>query len=165
LGKFRAPLTARQSGDLVSPTLLELWLKDIAGRPIGGHVLRGRADSGRVSWRLERVEEPEPLQATLAEDPSPAEMLARNVEQSLRRQAELLNLPIDMEDPKTMRLIADVANQTLNAGLRAQESALAAKRDGNRMPSARLLEAVRRADELCAADRKRAVPDPPDDAA
>jgi hypothetical protein len=114
------------------------------------------------SWRVERVEglggEPDharSLQATIAPDATPAEMLASNIQQSLRRQAELLNLPIDPDDPKTMRLIADVANQTLNAGLRAQETVLAAKRDGNRTPSARLLAAVARADALCAADRER----------
>jgi hypothetical protein len=48
---------------------------------------------------------------------------------ALRRQAELLDLPVDPADPRVNRLIADVANQTLNAALRAQENSLAAKSD------------------------------------
>jgi hypothetical protein len=48
---------------------------------------------------------------------------------ALRRQAELLDLPVDPDDPRVSRLVADVANQTLNAALRAQENSLAAKSD------------------------------------
>lgn len=88
----------------------------------------------------------------LPPDATPADLLAANLRRSLHRQAELLDLSIDPDDPKTNRLIADVANQTLNAALRAQENSLAPKRDGNRMASLRLMEAVRRAERLAEED-------------
>jgi hypothetical protein len=107
------------------------------------------------SWRVERVEglggEPDharSLQATIAPDATPAEMLASNIQQSLRRQAELLNLPIDPDDPKTMRLIADVANQTLNAGLRRARNR--SRRQARRQPHAERAAARRRCQGGCA---------------
>jgi hypothetical protein len=60
---------------------------------------------------------------------APSDYLAANLRKALHRQAELLDLPVDPADPRVGRLIADVANQTVNAVVRAQEASLAAKRD------------------------------------
>jgi hypothetical protein len=73
--------------------------------------------------------EPPPTRVLLPSDATPADLLAANLRKALHRQAELLDLPVDPADPRVGRLIADVANQTLNAALRAQENSLAAKRD------------------------------------
>jgi hypothetical protein len=66
---------------------------------------------------------------------------------ALARQAELLDLPLDPADPRVNRLIADVANQTVNAVVRAQEASLAAKRDDehDRAMEALLEERMRKA--------------------
>ena len=63
------------------------------------------------------------------EERTPANLLTANLHRALARQAELLDLPLDPADPRVNRLIADVANQTVNAVVRAQEKSLAAKRD------------------------------------
>jgi hypothetical protein len=88
------------------------------------------------------------------DDMTPSEMLAANVKQSLRRQAELLNLPFDIDNPQTNKLIADVANQTLSAGLRAQETALAKRDDPNRKLSNRVLERIAMVDEKFSQDER-----------
>src|ERR1700730_17511271 len=62
-------------------------------------------------------------------DLAPSDYLAANLRKALHRQAELLDLPVDPADPRVGRLIADVANQTVNAVVRAQGASLAAKRD------------------------------------
>jgi hypothetical protein len=81
----------------------------------------------RAEVEAEAVRRPAPVR--LPPDATPAELLAANLRKALHRQAEILDLPVDPADPRVGRLIADVANQTLNAALRAQESSLAAKRD------------------------------------
>jgi hypothetical protein len=137
--KVLLQVAADPTGTRVNPMLLDLWLRDIAGRPIGEHVLWSRGDNGRTLWRVERGPEdiavcsdcpaPEAAKAVLPSDAPPAELLAANLIKALRRQTELLELPIDLNDPKTNRLIVDVANQTVNAVVRTQEAILAVKRD------------------------------------
>jgi hypothetical protein len=84
-------------------------------------------ERAEVEAEAEAVRRPAPVR--LPPDATPAELLAANLRKALHRQAEILDLPIDPSDPRVARLIADVANQTLNAALRAQENTLAAKRD------------------------------------
>jgi hypothetical protein len=60
---------------------------------------------------------------------APADYLASNLRKALRRQVEFLDLPLDPTDSRLNHLIAEVANQTVNAVVRAQEKSLAAKRD------------------------------------
>jgi hypothetical protein len=176
--KVLLQVAADPTGTRVNPMLLDLWLRDIAGRTIGEHVLWRRGDNGRTLWRVERAESgivegsdceggavhlpsgitpaallPAPAQgATPCPDLSPAEMLAANLRKSLQRQAELLDLPLNPEDTRLTRLISDVANQTLSAALRASEETLRAKRDGSREISpylqSRVEEAERRVQEL-----------------
>ncbi|HEV7910349.1 MAG TPA: hypothetical protein VGP28_04520 [Methylocella sp.] len=119
-----------------------------------GWLLKRGSRDGLRTWRVIRASEDEPRaapqQALVPSEPldpiTPAEMLASNLTISLRRQAELLAQPFDADNLQRSRLIADVAAQTLNAALRASESILRPPRDQNRAPSARLLEAVARAD-------------------
>jgi hypothetical protein len=81
------------------------------------------------------------------EERTPANLLTANLHRALARQAELLDLPLDPADPRVNRLIADVANQTVNAVVRAQEASLAAKRDDehDRAMEALLEERMRKA--------------------
>ena len=60
---------------------------------------------------------------------APADYLASNLRKALRRQAEFLDLPLDPVDPRLNRLIAEVAYQTVNAVIHAQEKSLAMRRD------------------------------------
>ena len=52
------------------------------------------------------------------------------------------------------RVKSDTATAVLNVAARGSPDQLRIKQDGNRMPSARLLEAARRADEMCRADAR-----------
>jgi hypothetical protein len=114
----------------------------------------------------------------LASSKDPAEIFADNVRKSLRAHSEILDHPFDPEDFRMARIKSDTATAVLSVASRGSPDQLRMKQDGNRMPSPRLLEAARRADELCrqdeeraaekaarAAARKAAMPDPPDDAA
>jgi len=95
------------------------------------------------------------------EERTPANLLTANLHRALARQAELLDLPVDPDDPRVSRLVADVANQTLNAALRAQENSLAVKRDDDEHD--RAMEALieeRRQKALLAIEKMRE----PDDA-
>ena len=98
-----------------------------------------------------------------APETAPADYLAANLRKALRRQAEFLDLPLDPADPRVNRLIADVANQTVNAVVRAQEKSLAAKRDDehDRAMEALFEERMRKAlleiDRLNAAGSRRFV--------
>jgi hypothetical protein len=81
----------------------------------------------RAEVEAEAVRHPAPVH--LPPDATPAELLAANLRKALRRQAEFLDLALDPTDSRLNRLIAEVANQTVNAVVRAQEKSLAAKRD------------------------------------
>jgi hypothetical protein len=115
---------------------------------LGGFRLVSRVDRGRTLWRVESVDcTPEPgtavhsnpdacggapggaLVCPSTDGLAPADHLASNLRKALRRQAEFLDLPLDPLDPRLNRLIAEVANQTVNAVIHAQEKSLAAKRD------------------------------------
>jgi hypothetical protein len=92
----------------------------------------------------------------LDDDAPPAELLAANLRKALRRQAELLDLPVDPADLRVSRLIADVANQTVNAVVRAQEASLAAKRDDEHDRAMEALIEERRQKALLAIEKMRA---------
>jgi hypothetical protein len=114
----------------ISPNRLGLWLGSFKGKPIGWDV-SSRTIHGSAVWSvienpLAEVTAPPPA---LDDNATPADLLAANLRKALHRQAELLDLPVDPADPRVNRLIADVANQTVNAVVRAQEASLAAKRD------------------------------------
>jgi hypothetical protein len=118
----------------------------------GGFRLVSRVERGRTLWRVASadckpapacvlsnsgiVDAPGPALVCPSQAPenvcdglTPADYLASNLRKALRRQAELLDLPLDPADSRLNRLIAEVANQTVNAVVRAQEKSLAAKRD------------------------------------
>jgi hypothetical protein len=81
----------------------------------------------RAEVEAEAVRRPAPVR--LPPDATPAELLAANLRKALHRQAEFLDLPLDPSEPRENRLIANVANQTVNTVVRAQEAVFAAKRD------------------------------------
>jgi hypothetical protein len=119
----------------ISPNRLGLWLGAFKNKPIGWDV-SSRTIHGTAVWSVienplaEVTAPPVPDRPPpLDDDATPADLLAANLIKALRRQAELLDLPVDPADPRVGRLIADVANQTVNAVVRAQEKSLAAKRD------------------------------------
>ena len=91
---------------------------------------------------------PEPDRAQVIIPPdlggSPAERLARNLSTALQRQAEILEQPVDLEDVRRARLIADVASTTLSAALKAQEAHLQTESNMSRNLD-RIVEAARRA--------------------
>jgi hypothetical protein len=102
---------------------------EAAAPPPADLVARLRACASGIVDHLRTEGSPSSPVYSLPEERTPAELLTANLHRSLARQAELLDLPLDPDDPRVARLIADVANQTLNAALRAQENTLAAKRD------------------------------------
>jgi hypothetical protein len=55
------------------------------------------------------------------------------------------------------RIKSDTATAVLSVASRGSPDQLRIKQDGNRMSSPRLLEAARRADELCRLDEERAA--------
>jgi hypothetical protein len=63
---------------------------------------------------------------------TPAERLMRNLSTALQRQAEILGQPVDMEDVRRARLVAEVASTTLSAALKAQETHLQAETNMSR---------------------------------
>jgi hypothetical protein len=138
--------------------LLDLWLRDIAGRSISGNVLWSRGDNGRTLWRVERgpgdiaecfdCPAPEAAKAVLPSDATPADILAANLIKALRR-------PVDPSDPRVGRLIADVANQTVNTVVRAQEPSLAVKRDDGHDRAMGALIEERRQKALLAIEKMR----------
>jgi hypothetical protein len=104
----------------------------------------------------------------------PGEMLADNLHKALGFHAEVLALPVDVDNQRLLYVQSRSADTTLNAAQRMQEASLSARREENRMPSARLLAAVARADAMAEEDRRRdaekvardaaraaAIPDPP----
>jgi hypothetical protein len=98
---------------------------------------------------MEKVDEERP-------EETPAEKLNRNLHKALDRHDEILSHHIDpYGDPQFNRLIADTSATTINSSIRVSEGRLLLKQSGDRMPSARLMAAVARADALCAADRAR----------
>jgi hypothetical protein len=173
---MRACLSKMLRGPVTPAGIAELLPR--LGASDGGLRFASRANQGRKVWRVERIEEPtesitpepeplmQPVVPELPPDATPGELLAANVVQALRRQHEALQIPFDREDPRINRLISDQINSSINAGIRAQEAVLAAKRDGNRMPSPRLLAAIARAEAMGEEDKRRAAAkaDPPDDA-
>lgn len=107
----------------------------------------------------------------------PAEMFADNVRKSLRVHSEILDHPFDPEDFRMARIKSDTATAVLSVASRGSPDQLRIKQDGNRMPSARLLEVVARADRMAFEDRARdaekaareearnaaaTIPEPPD---
>ena len=119
----------------IRPNRLGLWLGAFKNKPNGWDV-SSRTIHGTAVWSV--IENPlaEVTAAAvpdrpppLDDDAPPAELLAANLIKALRRQAELLDLPVDPADPRVGRLIADVANQTVSAIVRSQEAILAVKRD------------------------------------
>jgi hypothetical protein len=165
---MRACLSKMLRGPVTPAGIAELLPRLGASRD-GGLRFASRVNQGRKVWRVERAEsitpEPEPerqqqqqpVVPELPPDATPGELLAANIMQALRRQHEALHIPFDREDPRINRLISDQINSSINAGIRAQEAVLAAKRDGSRMPSPRLLAAVARAEAMGEEDKRRAA--------
>jgi hypothetical protein len=77
---------------------------------------------------------------------APAELFADNLRKGLLRHSEILDRPVDPKDFRMVRIISDTATSVIGIAARAAESTLRPPRDMNRQPSARLLEAVARAD-------------------
>jgi hypothetical protein len=73
---------------------------------------------------------------------TPADRLMRNLSTALQRQAEILGQPVDMEDVRRARLVAEVASTTLSAALKAQETHLQTETNMSRNLD-RIVEAAR----------------------
>jgi hypothetical protein len=100
---------------------------------------------------MEKVDEEAPQE-------TPAEKLNRNLHKALDRHDEILSHHIDpYGDPGFNKLIADTSATTINSSIRVSEDRLLLKPSGDRMPSARLLAAVERAEALGRADAERAA--------
>ena len=86
---------------------------------------RRKSVSGQ-RWRLRRrgIPRPPPFPRR---DPGRSSRV--ELDQGAAPAGGVLDLPLDPVDPRVGRLIAEVANQTVNAVVRAQEKSLAAKRD------------------------------------
>jgi hypothetical protein len=87
----------------------------------------------------------------------PSEMFADNVRKSLRVHSEILDHPFDPEDFRMARIKSDTATAVLNVASRGSPDQLRIKQDGSRMPSPRLLKAVRRAEAAGEEDKRRAL--------
>jgi hypothetical protein len=160
----RAGLTIRIDGDQLrilgepsSPDLLERLRA--AGEEIAEYLSRNGTTVAPAAQPVIHI-------GCLDEPLSAAEMARANAIKALQRQAEILAIPIEIGgDHHTNRLIGDTANQAINTLARASQETLRLQRDGSRMPSAKLLEAVARADAMAEEDRRRdaekaAIPDP-----
>jgi hypothetical protein len=88
-------------------------------------------------------------------DFSPADLFADNVRKSLLCHSEILDHPFDPEDFRMARIKSDTATSVLTVAARGSPDDLKIKRDGSRMPSAKLLAAVARADAMAEEDRRR----------
>jgi hypothetical protein len=95
---------------------------------VAGNLSGAFAGIGKAPPKPEPEPEPEPDRVPVIIPPdlggTPADRLMRNLSTALQRQAEILGQPVDMEDVRRARLVAEVASTTLSAALKAQETHL-----------------------------------------
>jgi hypothetical protein len=139
--------------DQINARRLGIWLSENRGRAAGGWKFECRVLHKQLAWRIVEAPfdvDPVPSPAIIPDgfmlvpierpDLSPAEKLEANLSTALDRQAEVMALGVDRDNLKATRLVAETAATTVNAALKAQESALRQKREDEILP--RIIKAL-----------------------